>query len=832
MSNIYKYLRLKDPKFINVIEILCIFIFVVSLTSILMLSFNKYNSVYSLSISSIIFVAIIKFFNIKIIKYKKKFGIGFLIIILVAILFRLNPYLYVLGGQDEGIYVNMSSYYQNHGSTFIEDNVRNSLTDEAKLSYDNKNQLSNNMINAGEYEGSHVPGIYIKELNSSKYVFQFYPLHPIWMSIFAQLFGQDNRVYSLVFFSILNIIMLSLLTWELSNKSKIATYLTGTFMAINPMHIFFSKFPVTENVSIFFTATGIYFLVRYFKRCDRLNKDMFYLLMSAGSFICMFFNHISGFMYMPLFFILLLINVVFINNRDVKNNVYKYIVLVILGFSLSVLYGTKFSFPYFRDIYYGAFGTKICSSWKIILPLALLIGAVCIYGMYLFKKLAKNIFMKINFEKIATYVVSAIIGIIVLFSMIDGYQLAYTNKYIGDSWADIQYHMVKLGSDSLMQSSIIVLLLYLSPVVFVIFILAIIKNNKFRDIYITGILLFISLFMFLRISLTNFTPYYYYGRYLSGELLPYIILIACIYMSKVLVEKNKVKKIFVILSICFVTVYSLVFASFQFQGPVSENSNESLKIIKQEINKNDLLLIDKNSIGIALKTSLEYYYNINTMFVDQENIDNMVKNNITKYGNLYLLSNIPYKYSDSNYKNVLIEDSTYGSGLIHNIPSTVIPMRYKRSNFNIGLQKINMSKFMPKYEAVINFGVNGNSDTYKKIGWSGNENGMTWTDGHTASLHIPVNEPNVNLELNALVQSFGKQSVDVYINSKKIATWILNGNSYQEEKIAIDKTLINDSYLDIDFKLPNAISPSSVLENSKDNRLLGASFKSILIIRK
>jgi len=47
-----------------------------------------------------------------------------LIILLAALIFRVGPYLYLPGGQDQGLYVSMSATYEKKGSTFITDKVR------------------------------------------------------------------------------------------------------------------------------------------------------------------------------------------------------------------------------------------------------------------------------------------------------------------------------------------------------------------------------------------------------------------------------------------------------------------------------------------------------------------------------------------------------------------------------------------------------------------------------------------------------------------------------------------------------------------------------------
>lgn len=72
------------------------------------------------------------------------------------------------------------------------------------------------------------------------------------MALVGEVLGEDNRVYSLVYFSLLNLLMLSLIAFELSNRKLLPAYLVAGFVATNPMHVFLSRFPVTENVTLSF----------------------------------------------------------------------------------------------------------------------------------------------------------------------------------------------------------------------------------------------------------------------------------------------------------------------------------------------------------------------------------------------------------------------------------------------------------------------------------------------------------------------------------------------------------------------------------------------------
>ena len=94
---------------------------------------------------------------------------------------RLNPFLYNQADQDEGIYVNMASFFAINGSLHIQDKVRQNLNKSERLIYDQTNHytLKSNIPNQkytaypNRYEGVHSDAVYIKNLDSSIYTFQF-----------------------------------------------------------------------------------------------------------------------------------------------------------------------------------------------------------------------------------------------------------------------------------------------------------------------------------------------------------------------------------------------------------------------------------------------------------------------------------------------------------------------------------------------------------------------------------------------------------------------------------------------------------------------------------
>lgn len=136
-----------------------------------------------------------------------------------------------------------------------------------------------------------------------------------------------------------------------------------------------------------------------------------------------------------------------------------------------------------------------------------------------------------------------------------------------------------------------------------------------------------------------------------------------------------------------------------------------------------------------------------------------------------------------------------------------------------------------RFGSLIRFGREGNYEKYQGYGWSQPENGLTWTNGKSASLIIPVKQPTGDLVLNMSLSPFvasnhKEQRLIIFVNGSRLAQWKLTNTG--QYKITVPKKYITNSSLEINFELPDATSPSK-LKMSADPRLLGIGMQSITI---
>ncbi len=138
-------------------------------------------------------------------------------------------------------------------------------------------------------------------------------------------------------------------------------------------------------------------------------------------------------------------------------------------------------------------------------------------------------------------------------------------------------------------------------------------------------------------------------------------------------------------------------------------------------------------------------------------------------------------------------------------------------------------QFIPyEYGSLIQFNEKGNNaQQYQVDGWSSPEALWTWTDGHLATLVIPVKKSDYDLKLKINVPIIiANQKIGVIINDQKLSEITVNKPGNYE--VIIPKVETNNSLLKITFALPDATSPKE-LKISDDPRTLGIGVQSIII---
>ena len=181
LQRISKLAAERTKKDLSLFDFLMIGIITISVFSLLFLVAGLFRVDLVLISSLLTTVLIIHFFYVPTVTNitKSKHFIPMAILLFAALFFRSEPYQYIIGGQDEGIYVNMSKAFKQSGEVFQYDKIRQEIFDpDLRRHYDEAN-IRYEHHETGKFEGHYLGGVYVADADHSKYVFQFYHLHPL-----------------------------------------------------------------------------------------------------------------------------------------------------------------------------------------------------------------------------------------------------------------------------------------------------------------------------------------------------------------------------------------------------------------------------------------------------------------------------------------------------------------------------------------------------------------------------------------------------------------------------------------------------------------------------
>lgn len=669
--------RRTDTCSLTWLDLFVVWIVAVSLAAVFLLVLERFSGLGALAGGTLLSALLLLFLRPSIVSIRK-IPPGLLLIILVALCCRLQPYIWIMGWQDPGTYVNMAAHYERHGSTFIKDSFRESLTAQEKKYYDNMvlDDLSQGSVNRDSLSGTYplvnaeilakfnlsqligyasiIPGIYIKNLDASEYVFQFYPLHPIWMAIFSSLFGETAGPYSLTFFALLTIVMFYRLAKVLSSGDEKTGLIAAGLLAINPLHSFFSKFPVTEVCFLFFTVSGFYYLANYVRdREEGRARAGWHLPLSAALFLCAFLTRVTGFLYMPFFY--LLAGLLFISRGDPwrvdRKAIFSFALAVIGAYAVSLCYGLTCSYPYTMEQFGMSIGKAAVANWQVSL--------LCGLSVLLFLPIAGRRFVASYWgdggehllKPLKSAVVFVMFAILVAGAALAGYRLLHD------------------GFDAFSASTGVAAVSYISPVAFILLIIFYIQMGKEKKVepLMLWLALFVALFWGFYVLVLNRLPYqYYYARYLLSEVVPYSLLLVALCLGRMMALPER--KAWAYLAVAAIAVYLLYFTACQLRGREADGAYAGLKKVAERVQKDDILFITFNDF--KLLTPLRYFFGLNTFRIREGVISEKAGKALSAAHNAYILAKSPVERSGA----ILVEVIDYRQGELEH--SQHIPVKF------------------------------------------------------------------------------------------------------------------------------------------------------------
>ncbi len=588
---------------------------IVSIFNVVSLSFGFFNS--RISILFMVFIISFTLFGLKIEKIKIGSPIIILGILILAVGLRISPNLYLTGGQDQGSYVSLSKQYEINHSLYIKDELRESLSEEGKNIYDKSGAAT-------------MLGVSPLDLEDSTYYMPFYPVFPSWMSIFGTLFGSDNRIYAISMFAILSILATYLFSYEISGRRKSVGLIAAFLLAINPLHVYFSKVPLTEIVSLSFFFFSLYFLVKFYNNYKEGEIRKFTLFLSLLSAIVLFYTRMSALIFSPIIVLIPIVSFLFVKDRKLTKYLTIYSILWFLSLGISYL----FYYLFLPDLFSTIFEGRVLNLVSLeVLLITLGVIFLLILAISLSSKIKGYLRQILQFLRKHFL----FIFLIFFFSLILYELWLYISEIlIKENWNVFSHQSLSY----LKQLNFIATLLYLSPLGFLLLPFAVYHLIKKGDVKYILLISSILLFLIYCWGVIKLSPYhYYFVRYQLSELIPLCIVVLSIFLVN-FYESTKYKKVMIFISL-FPISYFLFFSSIQLRDYEGADKSK-FEYISSIVGKDDILLVAGNEFSSAQQIvfPMKYYYGINTFriyrltYINKQAIIDLKK----EYDNVYILT--------------------------------------------------------------------------------------------------------------------------------------------------------------------------------------------------
>lgn len=496
-------------------------------------------------------------------------------ILLVALVFRLVPYSYVLGGQDQGVYSNMAAELVHTGDIAVTDPVYQRLEAVgAEAAYVRDN-----------YTVPFLPGVYTTQgAGKPELTFQFYHLFPVWLATFGGILGLGSAGYALTFLALASILFFQRLAGELSGSARIGAA-AGLLLALNPLHAFFSKFPLTEIPTLGFSAAGFCFVAIYAAAPVGI-RQMRWLVLSMLAFSCLFLTRISGFMYLPLLLLVAVAGLLLDPDRQRAGAISSWALATVTAYALSVGYGLVWSNPYSMAIYEASFSLVAGASWTHSLLAVACVTALAWTLAWRWPHGAFGRALAFVLPWLRRCLGPALV-LIVLLGAYKAYQLGFTARYAGDAWLSQFPGVVAQGWSSLGHSSLVVAIMYVGPL---LFLAMLVVGQRRLPVQASYLLFFVCCFLSYAALLNWTVPYQpYYARYLASELVPYALLFVVCSLAWI---RHALSRRVLGAALVVSGAYFMVLSGAQIGKQENEGALESLSRLSRLADDGDLILLD------------------------------------------------------------------------------------------------------------------------------------------------------------------------------------------------------------------------------------------------
>ncbi|MCE5232030.1 MAG: hypothetical protein ABFC67_07070 [Mizugakiibacter sp.] len=743
------------------------------------------------------------------------------LLVLVALFFRLPAYQYVLGGQDQGLYVNIANYIERTGGVEVRDTVLDRLDDSA---------FKDEYLRDNRGRGVFVAGVYARDGASPRLEFQFYHLFPVWMALFGGVFGATFGVYALTLFALLSILFFHRLTLVVT-RSHAAALAAGLLLALSPLHAFFSKFPVTEVPTLAFSLIGFTYLAACWSSTSSLRQRR-WLWISVAAFAALFTTRISGLMYMP-FVVAAAVAAVSCDPDDGRRRVVVCWAVAVVGlYLLSVVYGLHWSYYYATDIYRIFFAGPLGAHWPSHIVALAVLGIAFWFGLTMFARRPGGAAV------VARWLVVPVrsgIAVVVLLGLAIGlfkiYRLGWTAHYATDPWLSTAWGLAGSGWRAARASSLAGLAVYLGPLIPLVFMFAVLRRQadpriEFLRVFIAGFFVYTAILQWT-------IPYGpYYARYLLSELVPYMILFVVCCWAGMPPGRGR---IIVAAALALSTAYAGATTMSQIGKRENDGLYAGLRHLVSRVDSADVILLDSLGPGLPntheIKTPLVYTFGLSVVAIDDASLDDAsyVSALNSRYDDVYLISpnaNPPRGFAPIDSTRIRVWAFRWGYGP---------PVRiFLREDMRLYMHRLERPMF--PFGTSEYFHAPGAWNSWLASGWSNPEAWGVWSIGKSAQLQIdprqlPERKGGIALQFAAqafITPKHPRQTVRVSVNGSLVNAYTVTyPNNRVRMSVPLSRDLLDGTRkIVINFDLPDATSPKAV-SLSNDMRVLALGLVSV-----
>jgi len=740
-----------------------------------------------------------------------------LLLLAVALFFRVPAYHYVMGGQDEGVYVNVAHHIEYTGEIYIRDKLKAQLRNTPYLG----GYLEDNHVG-----GSYLAGVYQRGPGNNKLEFQFYHVFPVWVASFDGVFGPGNGICALTFLALFSILLFYRLTLLLTGSYK-AALSAGGLLALNPLHAFFSKFPVTEVPTLCFALAGFTLLAGYWSASNEQRRAS-WLVLSVLAFLCVFTTRISGFMYIPFFIGMAWVALLF--DRDVQRfgRMQRWTLGVVVAYLVSVVYGLIWSRAYAHDIYRLSFEPLLGGHWKLLLPLIglFILSAWAILAVVRrrWDRRLGNWFGRIN--PLLDRGPIAIVSVALLLGLVRIYRFGWTGQYLHTS-LDTRWHLAETGWKAASATSLWTLIVFLGPLLVVL--LFVLIARKCNDPRLGFLRWFLAGFFAYAMLLQWLVPYSpYYARYMLSEVVPYTLLLIVYTWSTL---RPRVTRASVSLAMILSAVYAAGLSVAQIGKDENDGAYSALARLTAKVDPSDLILLyappDSSVNQSEVKTPLLYTFHLNVVTVGSAALANpgYLAKLDAMYDDVFLITtrtHAPAGFEHEDDTRFAVKSFEWN----HSFPHKLLTAR------NVLLYLYWLKRVPPLPGSVVGFASRELGEDWLQSGWSTPEAWGVWSLGRQAALSIDPRylskstDPLIlKLHVNTFVNAaHPMQRIGVSVDGQQVAEYTARYPRPQLEMvIPLGRHAAGDSErFDVGFSLPDAVSPQSLgLSNDARDLALG-----------